>query len=172
MGRPIKKIWFGDPASPGYQIEISTKTDVDYIVSQEGTRRYMTKENGLVTLVNKTSAGELEDGEAMLLARNFEGEIEAVSKLTQYRVYTWKADGTATSYKWTQDEDPKETGEAKLMGSDTGTNSPAPAPEPDKPEEPAPTPPAPEPEPTPPTPEPEPEPEVPDGYKSRGRRQF
>lgn len=165
MGRPIKKIWFGDPASPGYQIEINTKGGVDYIVSQEGTRRYMTKSNGLVTLVNKEFAGELEDGEAQMLAQNFEGEIERVSKLTQHRVTTWKEDGSVVGYKWTKDKEPEVTGEAKLLGSGTPPPPPPPVPEPDKPTpepapEPAPSPePAPAPEPTPePMPEPTPEP--------------
>lgn len=108
MGRPIKKSWFGDPNSVGSQLKITAKlpgtaVGTGYIVEQKGSRKYKVNIGGVVGdvfLVNKSVNGDLADGEGFILVTPFGGSAEPVSKLTQYRVNTFKADGSFGSYKW------------------------------------------------------------------------
>lgn len=114
MGRPIKEKWFGNPDSAGYQLKLNAKfknslnvsvSGEAFIVKQTGTRKYIVDINGdrgVVFLKNKNSVPSLLDGEAYMLL-DIDGVIEPVSKLTQHRAVTWKADGSVGSYKWTKD---------------------------------------------------------------------
>lgn len=114
MGRPIKEKWFGNPDSQGYQLKLSAKfknaagvsvSGEAFIVKQVGTRKYIVDlegDRGVVFLKNKNSVGALVDGEAYMLL-NVNGTSESVSKLTQHRAVTWRADGSAASYKWTKE---------------------------------------------------------------------
>lgn len=114
MGRPIKEKWFGNPDSVGYQLKLSAKfknssgvsvSGEAFIVKQTGTRKYVVDINGdrgVVFLKNKNSVPALVDGEGFMLL-NVDGTIEPVSKLTQHRAVTWKADGSVGSYKWTKE---------------------------------------------------------------------
>lgn len=108
MGRPIKKSWFNDPAAPGYQIKITAKLPDQaaaegFIVEQTGTRKYKVNIGGVigdVFLVNKSAANDLLDGEAFILATPFGGTALPVSKLQQYRVSVFNADGSYSQYFW------------------------------------------------------------------------
>ena len=125
MGRPIKKTWFGDPNSVGYQLKITAKLEGSaaaegFIVEQTGTRKYKVNiggEIGDVFLVNKDSSGDLEDGEGFMTAETFGGDTEVIYKLTQYRVSTWKADGSFGNYKWSA-EAASNDGEATVVTDD------------------------------------------------------
>lgn len=110
MGRPIKKSWFNDPAAPGYQIKITAKLPDQaaaegFIVEQTGTRKYKVNIGGVigdVFLVNKSAANDLLDGEAFILATPFGGNALPVSKLQQYRVSVFNADGSYSQYFWNE----------------------------------------------------------------------
>lgn len=108
MGRPIKKSWFGDPNSVGSQLKITAKlpgtaVGTGFIVEQTGTRKYKVNIGGVVGdvfLVNKSVSGDLVDGEGFITVTPFGGSAEPVNKLTQYRVTTYKSDGSTGSYTW------------------------------------------------------------------------
>lgn len=110
MGRPIKSKWFGDPASIGYQLKITAKLPGEtaaegFIIEQTGTRKYKVNIGGVigdVRLVNKSVAGNLEDGEAFMLATPFGGSAQPVYKLTQYRVSLFDSPSGYSSYEWSE----------------------------------------------------------------------
>ena len=111
MGRPIQKKFFGDPASVGSQLKITAKLPGEsvaegFIVEQTGTRKYKVNIGGTigdVYLVNKSVAGNLEDGEAFILATPFGGSALPVYKITQYRVSVHDGAGGFKSYEWSAD---------------------------------------------------------------------
>lgn len=138
MGRPIKKSWFGDDTSPGYQIKITGKvyeydgitvaTITDgYIVAQKGTRRYVISDGtdtGTVTLKNTLTSGSLSVGEGFISATPFGGSALAVHKLTQYRVsiYDTVDSSTSTISNYTWSTVPAATaGQADVIDTATGT---------------------------------------------------
>lgn len=130
MGRPIKKKWFGNPDSAGYQLKLSAKfknssnvsvSGEAFIVKQCGTRKYLVDidgDQGIVFLVNKNSVPSLVDGEAYMLL-DVDGAIEPVSKLTQHRAVTWKAGGGYGSYIWTKEMLADEVDEGNVTPVDT-----------------------------------------------------
>lgn len=122
MGRPIQKKFFGDPLSVGSQLKITAKLPGEsvaegFITEQTGTRKYKVNIGGTigdVFLVNKDTAGDLEDGEAFILATPFSGLPQPVYKLTQYRVSVFDSATEYSSYSWSADA-ATEAGQADII---------------------------------------------------------
>ena len=129
MGRPIQQKWFGTPDSAGYQLKITAKISGEavsegFITEQTGTRKYKVNVGGVigtVRLVNKLVGGNLVDGEAFVSAIPFGGTAQAVSKITQYRISLFDADGGFSTYEWSQ-ADAAAVGQATLLNDDVVSN--------------------------------------------------
>jgi hypothetical protein len=129
MGRPIQKKWFGPVTTPGSQIVVSgvkwadgTTATSDYIVKQTGSNAYIVS-NGTksetVFMVNASDVANLNPGECFILATPFGGSALPCSKIAQYRVDLFEADGSIVSYSWST-VPAAAPGEADLI---TGTGS-------------------------------------------------
>lgn len=129
MGRPIREQWFGTPDSAGYQLKITAKIPGEavaegFITEQTGTRKYKVNVGGVigtVRLVNKLVGGDLVDGEAFVSATPFGGATHAVSKITQYRISVFDANGAFSTYEWSKDN-ATSIGQATLLNDDVVSN--------------------------------------------------
>jgi hypothetical protein len=142
MGRPIKKSWFGLPnVAPGTQILIDGvkfadgTTSVDgYIVKQNGADSYIVQDVGQTHaaekcfMVNATSVSGLLPGQCFINATPFGGSARPCSKIMQYRLDLYEANGTIGSYSWST-RPAAAAGQADLVGASdpaAPTNSVAP----------------------------------------------
>lgn len=113
MSRPIQKRWFGKSTLTGNQIVVNGVKFADgttatnaYIVKQTGSNAYIVRDSSdahaaeIVFMVNASSTGALLPGECYILATPFGGSALPCSKIAQYRVDLYEADGTINSYSW------------------------------------------------------------------------
>jgi hypothetical protein len=113
MGRPIKKTYFGLTSDPGNQIIVNgvkfadgTTASNAYIVKQVGSDSYIVQDTALshapeiVFMVNATSTSGLSASQCYILATPFGGSARPCSKIAQYRLDLYEADGSITSYSW------------------------------------------------------------------------
>jgi hypothetical protein len=124
MGRPIKKSWFGAAVTAGAQIVVDgvkwadgTTSTGAYIVKQTGSHAYVVS-NGTKTetvfMVNASATGSLAAGECFILATPFGGAALPCAKIAQFRVDLFNADGTLSSYSWS-DQPATASGQADLI---------------------------------------------------------
>lgn len=113
MGRPINRKWFGKAVVAGNQIVVdgvkfadgTTATDA-YIVKQTGSNAYVVQDTAMahvpeiVFMVNATSVVALLPGQCFITATPFGGVPLACSKISQYRVNVYEADGSVGNYSW------------------------------------------------------------------------
>ena len=113
MGRPIKRSWFGPATTPGSQIVVSgvkfadgTTATSDFIIKQTGSTAYIVQDSALahdaeiVFMVNATDVADLNPGECFILATPFGGSARPCSKIAQYRLDLFEADGSIGTYSW------------------------------------------------------------------------
>lgn len=113
MGRPINRKWFGKAIVTGNQIVVNgvkfadgTTASSAYIVKQTGSNAYvvqdaaMTHAPEIVFMVNATTVGALLPGQCFITATPFGGTALACSKIAQYRVNVYEADGSIGNYSW------------------------------------------------------------------------
>ena len=114
MGRPIRKNWFGDPALPGFQIEVngikwadgSTSTSGS-IVRQPGSTAYVVTDGikeERCFLANADDVADLLPGQCFILATPFGGTALPCQKISQFRLSVYNVVGSPsssiTSYSW------------------------------------------------------------------------
>ena len=113
MGKSIQKKWFGPATLSGSQIVVdgvkfadgTTATNA-YIVKQTGSNAYVVQDSALahdpeiVFMVNATAVGGLNPSECFITAIPFGGSARPCSKIAQYRVDLFEADGSIDSFSW------------------------------------------------------------------------
>lgn len=107
MGRPLKKSFFGSPATGGKQLVLSwvwladsTEAEQGYwIIRQVGTGRYQVTNGTKTGVVKLVDALPDAPGEGVIEVHPFEGVTEYASKIFNRTVKTF--DGN--SYKWSAD---------------------------------------------------------------------
>lgn len=113
MGKAIQKKWFGPATGSGSQIVVSgvkfadgTTATSDFIIKQTGSTAYIVQDSALshaaeiVFMVNATDVTGLNPGECFILATPFGGSARPCSKIAQYRLDIFEADGSIGSYSW------------------------------------------------------------------------
>lgn len=113
LGKPIQKKYFGKASTSGLQIVVNGVKFADgtvatnaYILKQTGSSAYVVQDTALthapeiVFMVNATSTAALLPGQCFILATPFGGTARPCSKIMQYRLDLYEADGTKGSYSW------------------------------------------------------------------------
>lgn len=103
MGRPLKKSFFGSPATAGAQVLLASARIAGqsaaagyYIVRQVGTGRYQVTNGTLTGVVRLVAAGTLQEGEAHCIVKPY-GESNEYARVIHNRsVKTW----SGKSYSW------------------------------------------------------------------------
>lgn len=125
MGRPLKKTFFGNPATPGAQILLSSARIAGqsaaagyYIVRQIGTGRYQVTNGTHTGVVRLVAAGTLQEGEAHLIVKPYGGSDEYARVIHSRTVKTW----AGNSYAWSTTA-ATVTGQANVTGTIAKTSA-------------------------------------------------
>ena len=104
MGRPLKKSFFGSPATAGAQVVLNSARIAGqsaaagyYIVRQVGTGRFQVTNGSLTGVVRLVAAGTLQEGEAHAIVKPHGGGADEYARVIHNRsVKTW----SGNSYAW------------------------------------------------------------------------
>ena len=120
MGRPLKKSFFGSPATAGAQVVLSSARIAGqsaaagyYIVRQVGTGRFQVTNGTLTGVVRLVAAGTLQEGEAHCIVKPFGGADEYARVIHNRSVKTW----SGNRYTWAAGLAATAAGQATVAGT-------------------------------------------------------
>lgn len=120
MGRPLKKSFFGSPATAGAQVVLNSARIAGqsaaagyYIVRQVGTGRFQVTNGSLTGVVRLVAAGTLQEGEAHAIVKPHGGGADEYARVIHNRsVKTW----SGNTYAWSTAATTT-AGQAMLVGT-------------------------------------------------------